>query len=149
MAKLNKKMQDRVEKAEDNGGFAPLEAGVYHLRLRDVDTTKAGDKGPYWQWEYNVMAPGLTNRRLWNVTSLSEASDFAMKQTFAAFGVPLDTDTDDLIGKIVKARVSVRTIQKGTRKGELGNQVDRLEPADEDFELPEGAESEDKSESIF
>ena len=132
MAKLAKKQQEIVGKAESSG-FDPMPDGAYHLKLRDVDTTREGAKGPYWSWEFEVVANEEHNdRRLWNNTSLSEAAAFKMKETFDAFGVGVDTDTDELIGKVVKAIVSQRTIQDGARKGEVANQIDRLKPADPD-----------------
>lgn len=135
MAKLDKKTRERVAKAESSG-FEPIPDGAYHLRLRDVDTTRSGEKGPYWSWEFEVVyseSGEFDNRRLWNNTSLSEKADFKMKETYEAFGVELDTDTDEMIGMVVKGIVSQRTIQQGARKGELSNQIDRLKPADEEI----------------
>lgn len=136
MAKLNKKTAEMVDKAE-GGSFEPLEAGAYHVRLVDVDSDREGPKGPYWSWEFDVVEPDTRKSKLWQNTSLSEAAAFKMKETFDAFGVPTDTDTDDLCGQVCKAIVSVRTIQSGARQGELANQIDRLVPADEDFAAPE------------
>jgi hypothetical protein len=148
MAKLNKKTATMVDKAE-SGSFEPLEAGAYHVRLVDVDADREGPKGPYWSWEFDVVEEGGRGK-LWQNTSLSEAAAFKMKETFDAFGVPADTDTDDLCGKVVKAIVSVRTIQQGARQGELANQIDRLVPADDDFEAPVAAGTGlSESEDIF
>lgn len=151
MAKLNKKLQGQTEKAEAVSGFEPVDAGWYHLRLRDVDSDREGPKGPYWTWEFESVEPGTIGRRFWNNTSLGEKSLGFMKATFEAFGVPLDTDTDDMCGEIVKAKISVRTIQAGNRKGELTNQIDQLVPKDEDFELSEEATGDgaDTEKSIF
>lgn len=143
MAKLNQKKQKEVE---DNAGsgFEVMPDGAVHVRLRDVDATKSGNKGPYWSWEFEIVDPetmlvgdppkekSVKGRRLWNNTSLTKEAAFKMKETFDAFGVPLDTDTDDLIGKVVKAIISQRTIQEGSRKGEVANQIDKLKPADPD-----------------
>jgi hypothetical protein len=145
MAKLNKTTAKKVDDAQ--AGFEPLPAAAYHLRLRDVDADRSGDKGPYWSWEFDVVEPGdYVNRRLWNNTSLSEESLGFFKQTFEAFGVPTDTDTDELLGEVIKGIVSIRTIERGPRKGELANQIDRLVPKDEDFEVPEEANSSEASE---
>jgi hypothetical protein len=132
MAKLNQKLQKQTEKAESSG-FEPIPDGAYHVKLRDVDTTRSGAKGPYWSWEFEIVDEEFKGRRLWNNTSLSEAAAFKMKETFEAFDVPLDTDTDELIGEVVKAVVSQRTIQEGQRKGEVANQIDRLKKADADI----------------
>jgi hypothetical protein len=131
MAKLDKKTQKTVNDAESSG-FTPLEPGAYHAKLRDVDTTREGPKGPYWSWEYEVIDEPYVGRRLWNNTSLSEAAAFKMKETFEAFGVDTSTDTDEMIGHVIKLLVSVRTIQSGPREGEESNQIDRIKPADED-----------------
>ena len=45
-----------------------------------------------------------------------------------------------MIGQVVKAVVSQRTIQEGTRKGEVANQIDRLKRADDDVLASVGAE---------
>jgi len=147
MAKLNQTQQKKVDSASDS--FEPLPADAYHVRLVDVDATREGPKGPYWSWEFEVVEPGdYENRKLWNNTSLSKEAAFSFKQTFAAFGVESDTDTDDLCGQVVKAVVSIRTIQEGARKGDQANQIDRLVPADPDFEAPE-AEKQPDAEDIF
>lgn len=136
MAKLNKQQQKQAEEVE-SGSFDPVPDGVYHVKLVDVDTTREGPKGPYWSWEFDIVQDDAHNgRKLWNNTSLSEAAAFKMKETYEAFGVPLDTDTDDMLGMVVKAQVSQRVIQSGDRKGDIGNQIDRLKPAD-----PEVAEA--------
>lgn len=149
MAKLNKDMQGKVDNASDS--FDPIPAGVYHVRLRDVDTDRSGGAGPYWSWEFEVVEDEHTGRRLWNNTSLADSALFSLKNTFKAFGVDTDADTDDLCGQVVKAVVSIRTIQQGARKGELANQIDRLLPADEDFEpaTEAAATSGKKAEDIF
>lgn len=145
MAKLNKTMAKKVDDADDSG-FEPLEEGVYHFRLRDVDPTKEGPKGPYWVWEFECVEEPYINRRLWNNTSLSEAAMPIFKRTFKAFDVPVDTDTDELLGRLVRLVVSQRTIPEGPRQGEVTNQVNRVLPPDPDFRVPEaaGATSGDK-----
>lgn len=138
MAKLNKQMAKRT--AEASSGFEPIPDGAYHVRLVEVDSSREGNAGPYWSWEFDVVEPGDgLNRKLWNNTSLSEQALWKLQETFKAFGVPEDTDTDEILGRVCKAIVSTRTIQQGQRKGELTNQIDRLVPKDEDFEAPEPA----------
>lgn len=137
MAKLNKQMQKQTESAESSG-FEPIPDGSYHLRLRDVDATREGPAGPYWSWEFEIVEEGPhKNRRLWVNTSLSEKAAFKMKETFEAFGASLDTDTDDLMGQVVKGVVTQRVIQEGNRKGEITNDIARLKPKDEDFVTPD------------
>lgn len=135
MPQLNKTTAKKV--ADSSSSFEPIPAGAYHARLVNVDADRKGPAGPYWSWEFDVVEPGHENRKLWNNTSMSEAALFSLQQTFEAFGVEPDTDTDELIGEVVKLVVSVRTIQDGPRKGELANQINRLMPKDDDFEAPE------------
>jgi hypothetical protein len=145
MAKLTKAMQKEVESADS--GFTPLPDGVYHAVLKDVDPTRSGAKGPYWSWEYEIIEDlelevetegggkktvRTKGRKQWNNTSLSQ--QWSLKQTFDAFGVSVDTDTDELIGKPVRLVLSQRTIQDGPRKGEVTNQIDRVRPADPESE---------------
>lgn len=142
MPKLSKAAQKQTEAAE-GGSFDPLEPGVYHVRLVNVDGSKEGPAGPYWSWEFGVVEEGGRGK-LWNNTSLSEAAAFKMKETFGAFGADLDTDTDDLVGQVVRATVSIRTIQSGARKGEQANQIDRLSPPDPEFKVGVAAEKEEQ-----
>lgn len=150
MAKLNDKMAKEAENAAT--GFAPMPDGAYHFILKDVDGTRSGGAGPYWSWEYacieedpvempvldkdgkwdgkKTKSQSVRGRKQWNNTSLSQA--WSLKQTFDAFGVPADTDTEELYGKPVKLVLEITTIQTGNRKGQLSNNVVRVMPADED-----------------
>lgn len=147
MPKLTKTKAKQVE--ESGGTFEPLPPGVYHVRLVDVDASREGPSGPYWSWEYDVVEDGHVGRKLWNNTSLSDAALWKLDETFSAFGMGADTDTDELLGKVVKAVVSIRTIQEGARKGEPANQIDRLTPADSGFEAPTPAAGQPDPEDVF
>lgn len=133
MAKLNKKLQEQTKNAPD-AEFEPIPAGLYHTRLRTVDTTKEGPKGPYWVWEFEIVEEEQTGRRVWLNTSLAAAAAFKLKEVFQAFGVDVDADTDDLCGQIVLAQIGTRVIQGGSRKGEIGNDLSRLKPKVEGFQ---------------
>lgn len=135
MAKLNKEMAKAVDAAQD--GFELMDDGVYHFRLRDVDPTGEGPKGPYWVWEFECVEEPYKSRRMWNNTSLSEAARGIFKATFKAFGVPVDTDTDELTGKLVRLVIGHRTIQSGAREGEVANDVKRVLPPESDFKVPD------------
>jgi hypothetical protein len=141
MPKLNKKQAKGVDDA--SGSFEPLDDGVYHARLRGVETSdEPGPSGShYWKWEFEVVEEPYINRRLWTNTSLAEAAAFKLKEAFEAFGEDTDTDTDELCGRVVRLVVSTGVIQKGARKGEPNNSIDRITAAADDFELPEGAEA--------
>lgn len=136
MPKLTKQRAKKVEAAE-GGSFDVLDDGMYVGRLREV-TVGEGNAGPYWQWVYEIPE-GFEHagRRFWNITSLSEKADWKMKETFDAFGVPADTDTDELCGQLVLLSVSQVTQQKGKNAGKLTNQVDEVLPYDPDAETIE------------
>jgi hypothetical protein len=141
MPKLNSEVATKVENAED--GFKPVDEGIYTLQLvEDVDV-KEGKKGPYWKWTF-VIPEGMEHagRKFFTNTSLSDAAYFKLKETFTAFGVPTNTDTEDLVGQKVKALITITTIQGGARSGELGNEISKLLPLDtpdEDVKVPAGA----------
>lgn len=136
MPKLPKNVQDAAEAAEVGGSSAPLDEGVYILRLHSIDTSGSGPAGPYWTWEYRVVegpdGPMNGRKRLWDRISLSEKAAFRVKQVFTAFGFTLDSDTDELIGEHVKAYVIQEPIQSGNRAGQMGNSISEyLELADD------------------
>lgn len=159
MAKLNKEAQENVKKAAS--AFLPLPECVLHARLRDVDPTREGKRSgdPYWSWEFEIVEDEefdvendegkivkvrSLNRRLWNNTSLNPEAAFSMERTFRAFGVPIDTDTDELLGDIVKLVIGQRTIQEGDRAGEVVNDISNLKPADPEWAAKSGKEKADR-----
>lgn len=142
MPKMSKAKAKAVAKAESSG-FEPLPEGRYVGTLKQVIAEKNGqpligaESGePYWQWEFEKVTsledgktyPG----RQFVITSLSDSADWKMKEVFDAFGYEYDSDTDEMIGEKVILVISQRPIGKGPRKGEIGNQVDRVLPYDED-----------------
>jgi hypothetical protein len=137
MAKLPAAKAKSVNENEGSS-FEPMPEGKYTLSLSDVDASKEGPAGPYWSWEFSVLDEGYTNRKLWVNTSLSADAEWKLKETFEAFGAAPDTDTDELIGQPVTAIVTIRTIQKGAKAGELTNSVDTLLPFDGDVGSSEG-----------
>lgn len=127
MPKLNKQAAKEVAKQE-GGSFEAIPPGTYLATLLKCEV-KEGPAGPYWKWEYRVDKPEeFANRRLFNNTSLAQNALWKLNETFKAFGVATDTDTDELCGEQVRLIVSQQTIQSGNRKGETGNQVDRVLP---------------------
>lgn len=132
--KLNDDVAAKVEQAED--GFAPVPEGVYILQLMEDVTVHEGDKAPYWRWQFEVpkehdgVELERAGRRFWTNTSTSDAAYFKLKETFGAFGVPTNTDTEELVGRRVKAEIIIKTIQGGQRKGDLGNEIAKLHPID-------------------
>jgi hypothetical protein len=133
MPKLAKKVADRVNKAETQS-FDAVPGGVYEVRLEEVESRTAKSSGnEYWSWALTVVADTdgdeeHAGRKLWANTSLSEKADFKMKETFEAFGYTTDSHTDDIVGEHCLALVSETVIEQGARKGQPGNNVDRLMP---------------------
>lgn len=140
MPQLPKTKAKEVGNAESTA-FEALPAGPYVAALKDCKVApKEGPSGPYWIWEFEVGQPEeYAKRRLWVNTSLSEAADWKLKEVFDAFGADYDTDTDELINQVVLLQVSQRIIEQGSRKGDLGNNVDRVLPYDISADL-EGQE---------
>lgn len=160
MPKMDKDAQKQTADAPDSG-FPVWPEMAVHARLKDVKVSdQPGGSGyHYWTWEYEVvedrevtaqvpvtkdgkteMQPqerSVQGQKFWNNTSLSPQAAFSMKATYDAHNAEYDSDTDDLLGDVVKLIIGVRTIQSGDRKGELANQITRVVPKDEDFEAPE------------
>lgn len=132
MPKLPKATAKAVGEAESSS-FDPLPEGPYVAKLTGVEV-REGQKGPYWSWEFSVVEPDdHENRKLWTNTSLSDSAAWKLKEVFEAFGVAADTDTDELIGQVVKLAVTQRVIEQGARAGDIGNNVDRVMAYDGPF----------------
>lgn len=132
MPKLNQETARKVSEAED--GFKPVPDGVYVVELREDVDVREGEKGPYWSWcfeipkEHEDKELDYAGRRFWHNTSLSDAAYFKLKETFAAFGVPTDTDTEDLVKRRVKVVIRTEIQQKGKNKGRENSVIDQLLP---------------------
>jgi len=123
-----------VEEAESLD-FTPLPEDVYVLVLKEEVEAKEGPNGVYWKWAFEVVSTGSGDethkgRKLWTNTSLGESAMWKLKEVFSGFGVPATTNTDDLIGCKVKALVVQRPIEKGSRAGEMGNDIKQILPAE-------------------
>lgn len=142
MAKLNQQVAEQVENAED--GFKPIPEGVYIVQLMADVEVGEGKRGPYWKWAFEIPAQHEgedlqhAGRRFWTNTSLSQESFWKLKEAFEAFGVPTSTDTEDLVGKRVKAHISVEVARGGQRQGEPVNTVKKLLPLAAETELAAG-----------
>lgn len=134
MPKLTKKQAKAVDNSDSE--FPLLDAGLYWLVLNKV-VEKKGQQAPYWEWEFSIV----TNEdgedlqsagRIWENTSLSEKAQWRLKSMFDAFGVPTDTDTEDLIGHGIWANIGQEIQQEGARKGQMVNTFLSAIPAAED-----------------
>lgn len=132
MPKLDSKTAKAVAEQESTT-FEALPEGVYTVQLKEVEVrdTKAGDS-QYWVWKLEVQDEGYAGRLLWLNTSLKETAQWKLKEVFDAFGYTTDSDTDEMIGDRIKVAVSQRLIEQGSRKGSMGNNIDRCLPADAD-----------------
>lgn len=139
MPKLMDDVAAKVEETED--GFKPVDEGVYILQLMEDVSVHEGDKAPYWRWSFEIPKTHLdadgtevelerAGRKFWTNTSLSDSAYFKLKEMFGAFGVPTNTDTEELVGRRIKAHIIIKTIQGGNRKGELGNEILKALPID-------------------
>ncbi len=128
MPKMTKAKAKQVDNS--NSGFEPIEDGIYFARLVNVGVKEAANGNPYWQWEYKIEEEGPYNGRvIWDNTSLSDAALWRLNSVFKAFGVPADTDTDDMLGLGCELSIEQKVIEQGTRAGEIGNNVSRVLPA--------------------
>lgn len=131
MPKLKSDVAAKVDEAESLD-FEPLPENVYNAVLDGEVEAAEGPNGLYWKWTFKITDEGYEGRKQFVNTSLSEKALWKLKEVFEAFGVSADTDTDDLIGQPVKLMVVQRVIEKGNRKGELGNEVKQVLPASGD-----------------
>lgn len=131
--KLPKKIAKGIAESESSGGsFDPLPEGKYNATVREI-TLGEGAKGPYWKFEFEIQDDEYEGRRQWTNMSLSDKAFWKAKEILGALGVDADDkealadlDSDELVGLPVVLYVKQVTIQKGTRKGEKGNQVESI-----------------------
>lgn len=126
MPKLSPALATQVK--ENAGSSFLLEPGRYRARLSEVEAKNASTGNPMWVWKYEVIEEGHKGNTQWNNTVLTDKAFWKVAESFAAFGVDTDTDTDELIGCTVTLVVSQRVIQQGQRQGQTGNNVDAVEP---------------------
>lgn len=153
MPKLQASQQAAVDSAEDLTGFKPLEPGKYVARLSKVDGKQTSTGVPMWAIEFDEVhtldgekQPGrqFTNLQFPPAGDKPESygksqekwdqyvalSNSRVKQFFAAFGYTTDSDTDEMIGERCVLTIGQRTINGGPRVGQLGNEINGMEPLD-------------------
>ena len=138
MPRLNPELASGVKVAAESSGFTPMDEGDYFVRLVEVEAKSASTGNPMWTWKVEILGPkgkdgGLESdryrgRNQWINTVLIDKALWKVAETFAAFGVPTDTDTDELIGCTAEAKIIQRKITQGAREGQIGNDVQRLSP---------------------
>ncbi len=104
---------------DDNAeaSFDVLPAGVYTVEITDAEIkdTKTGN-GQYIKIAHAVLEPAqFARRKLWNNINIrnpnAQAEQIGAQQLASlcrAAGISVLSDTDELIGKVVRARVAVK-----------------------------------------
>ena len=123
MAQLGSELSAKVDAAVDPTGL--IDEGIYLARLNDKVKVWDG-KTVTWAWpfvieaEANGAAQKFAGRKIDHKTWISDAAFFRLKATFDAFGVPSSTDTDELIGKQVRLKITVKDDYRGEIDDETG-----------------------------
>lgn len=131
MPRLNKQQAKKAEQAE-TGQFDALKAGTYLCQLKEVEVKPGKDGTPGWNWKWEVGPDqDHAGRYLWVYTAIKDDAFWKMKEIFDALGFSTDSDTDELVGEWANLIVTQRIIESGPRRGQPGNNVDRILPADE------------------
>jgi hypothetical protein len=128
------------------GEFPVLEEGYYRIRLAAVEVEKVKNSkdpkvvgAPQWVWKFDVSPEDTSEKsgKFWHRCTLppegAEHYDFLnglFVAPFDAFGVPVDTDTDELVGRDIMAYVIQRVMDKGKRAGKTANEIESLLPLD-------------------
>jgi hypothetical protein len=146
LPKLNSTTAAKVEEAE-GGDFEPIPEGVYPAVLDGEVEPCDGPKGLYWKWTFKLTGEDYSGRKMFLNTSLNDNALWRLKEVFEAFGVPNDTDTDDLIGKPVKLYLVQKIIGAGSRKGDMGNEIKQVLPVQQATVEPGAASAAKKKSS--
>lgn len=139
MPKLGSDIAQKVKEAGESSGFAPITPGRYRARLTEVKAGPASTGNPMWTWILEIVGPVEADgsgepgtkhrgRKQFNNTVLIENSMWKVAEAFAAFGRDTDVDTDELIGEECDVQISNRTIERGARAGQTGDNVDAMLP---------------------
>ena len=130
MPKLGSDIAREAENAAEEDGPEPVPDGVYVGKLDEVKVSdEPGNSGHhYWMWVFKLQDEEYQNKKLTFITSLSPKARFSVGGAFKAFGVPADTHTDELLGQLATLHVSMGPIQRGSRKGQMGNTIESLSP---------------------
>lgn len=139
MPKLASDQARAAETAHEEGpktGGPMVPEGIYLGQLKEVSVSdKEGDSGyRWWNWDFTLQDEGYKGNEKRFITSLAPQAEFAIGGAFAAFHVPADTDTDELLGQFAMLHISQVPITKGSRKGELQNRIERITAVDPDGE---------------
>ena len=117
---------------QESRSFDPLPAGVYTVRCADCEARESSNGNPMWSVTFEVVDEEYAGRKLWTNLVFVNNALWKVKEFADAFGVSAaELDTDMLIGEVCRVAVSERVIPTGGRAGQIGNNVDRVMPAND------------------
>jgi hypothetical protein len=117
-----------------------IDEGIHEMVLIEVKEGE-GPKGRYIRWVFAIPEDAERWRNMRASTVISRASEGwqnRIKRMFKAFGVPSDTDTDDILGQRVRVKLGTNLYE-----GELQNNVKGVYP------LEGGNSANEPGESLF
>lgn len=132
MPKLPQNIQSAAEDATLND-FSAIPGGTYRVRVKEIDTKKKSSNGnDMWTIQLQVLGgpndlddTQFAKRVVFDRITLTEAAAWKAKEVFAALGFTLDSDADELVGEVCQVVISQGEIESGSKKGQIGNNVDR------------------------
>lgn len=132
MAKLPTNVQEAASKAEPSTGFTPVKAGIYRLKCTKMTASKPktnGD-GNNAEWELQIDQEGVRKAKVWFTVSHSPEAAGLMHMAYNAFGLTLDSDSEEFIGEHCMGDLSVEEQAVGKNAGRMQNRIVALMPED-------------------
>ena len=106
---------------------APLDEGVYNLRIAKVEETTSSTGNPMLKVEYDVL--GVEgNRKLWDNYVLIDKCMWKLKELFDALGIDTSEIVEMDVTELVGMQVNAKVIQE-TYNGDIVNRVKKIYPA--------------------
>lgn len=127
------KAMDESDQRED-GEFEALPEGFYLCTVDSIKLSPTAGQSGYKQWiiVWKVKSPRASAKRtIWDRRSLSPKAAWKMRELFDALGYDYGSDSDELVGEPAIVEIDHQPIGSGKRKGEMGENVVALYPADD------------------
>lgn len=93
----------------------PVDPGTYNVEIVNAEIKTAAKGGTYLNLEMKILGPKYTERRLFNMITLTNSSTDAvdigrqqLRDLMEACALSVLRDTDDLLGKAISVRVDVK-----------------------------------------
>jgi hypothetical protein len=117
--------------------FEPIPAGEYDMIIQNVEVRRGKESGDqYFAFEFRTSDPDgeYDNKVVWE--NISPKAAWRMTQLIEAVEGPLDAEEGDevgfnvfdLFGAKITARVGLEEVERGSRKGEMRNNISRFIP---------------------